>query len=82
MPKPELRCPLCGTPNACAPARSGTFDTPCWCTTVTIDAAVIASLPTDQRNQACLCRRCATGNLDDSVGQAESHDTGCGKEIA
>jgi len=60
QPKPNPTCPRCGGPNDCAPARTGTFDTPCWCTTATIDAAAIAALPADARNEACLCRRCAT----------------------
>jgi len=60
QPKPNLTCPRCGGPNDCAPARTGTFDAPCWCATVTIDAAAIAALPANDRNAACLCRRCAT----------------------
>jgi len=60
LPKPNPMCPRCGEPNDCAPARTGTFDTRCWCATVTIDAATIAALPANARNAACLCRRCAT----------------------
>lgn len=59
QPKPNALCPLCGEPNDCAPARSGSFDTPCWCTTVTIGADVLARIPEAQRNQSCVCRRCA-----------------------
>lgn len=60
-PKPNNTCPLCGGPNGCAPAASGSFDTPCWCTTTPIDPAVLARIPEAQRNQACVCRNCATG---------------------
>lgn len=61
-------CPLCGGPNGCAPARSGSFETPCWCTTVRIDPAVLARIPEAQRNTACLCCQCATG-----IGIGEDH---------
>ncbi len=59
QPKANPLCPLCGEPNDCAPVRSGSFDTPCWCTTVTIGADVLARIPAAQRNQSCVCRRCA-----------------------
>ena len=63
-PKPNNTCPLCGGPNGCAPAASGSFDTPCWCTATPIDPAVLARIPEAQRNLACVCRQCATGKPD------------------
>jgi hypothetical protein len=60
-PIPETRCPLCGADNRCAPASSGSFDTPCWCTGVRIDAAVLERIPAEARGVACLCERCARG---------------------
>jgi hypothetical protein len=57
-PLPNLQCPRCGKPNECAPAQRGSFDTPCWCTHVTVNPDVIASL--GGRRDACLCRACAT----------------------
>ncbi|WP_304995858.1 cysteine-rich CWC family protein [Salinispirillum sp. LH 10-3-1] len=59
-PLPNLHCPVCGEPNACAPAASGSFDTPCWCTEVVIDPDALAKIPEHLRQQACLCKRCAT----------------------
>ena len=59
--KPNVICPLCGGPNDCAPARSGTHATPCWCTSVTIDPAILDRIPPAARNQACVCRSCAEG---------------------
>lgn len=59
-PKPNLICPLCGESNGCAPAQSGSFETPCWCNEVTIDPAALARVPAAQRNESCLCARCAT----------------------
>jgi hypothetical protein len=61
QPLPELACPLCGGPNDCRAAQSGSFDPPCWCAEVTVDPAALARMPEAARNRACLCRRCATG---------------------
>jgi hypothetical protein len=57
----RLHCPLCGLPNGCAPAGSGSFDTPCWCTAVKFDAEALAAVPASERGRACICFRCATG---------------------
>jgi hypothetical protein len=51
-------CPVCGQPNDCAPARSGTFATPCWCAAVTVEASALEAVPYEQRNRACLCANC------------------------
>jgi hypothetical protein len=59
QPKANHVCPLCGGPNECAPAMSGVLATPCWCQSVTIDAATFARIPATLRNEACLCVRCA-----------------------
>jgi hypothetical protein len=56
-PLPNLHCPRCGKPNQCAPAKSGSFDTPCWCTNITVNPDVIATL--GGRRDACLCHECA-----------------------
>jgi hypothetical protein len=58
-PAREPLCPACGGANACAVAATGRFDTPCWCSSVVIDPAVIEKLPEQQRGKACLCARCA-----------------------
>ncbi len=70
-PLPATACPLCGGPNGCAPAVSGTFDSPCWCTMVRIPAEVLARIPVAQRGLACVCRTCAeAGGVDQSVVSA------------
>ncbi|MED5622073.1 cysteine-rich CWC family protein [Ideonella sp. BN130291] len=61
QPLPNLRCPLCGGPNDCAPARCGRFDVDCWCSRATVSREALARVPEAQRNQACLCPRCAAG---------------------
>lgn len=70
-------CPLCGAPNDCAPAQSGSFDTPCWCASVTVSGCALAAVPEPLRNRACLCRRCATDPSADrasGVGLASMPD--------
>lgn len=58
-PLPECRCPLCGGPNGCAPARVGSFDAPCWCCTVTFSADLLARVPPELAGKACICQTCA-----------------------
>lgn len=57
---PATLCPLCGRPNACAPALTGTQGGPCWCQDVIIPRAVLERIPKAQRGLACVCRDCAT----------------------
>lgn len=57
---PQHRCPLCGGPNACAPALSGRLDTPCWCKSVTFSPELLARVPKAMRGLSCLCQNCAT----------------------
>jgi hypothetical protein len=60
---PNTTCPLCGGANQCAPASTGSLETPCWCTQVTISREALARIPADSIDRACLCPRCA-GVLD------------------
>ncbi|MBS0317066.1 MAG: cysteine-rich CWC family protein [Proteobacteria bacterium] len=64
MPAPDLppapnpgRCPLCGAPNQCA-MEAGATGSPCWCTTVRFDAALLDRIPAPARGKACLCPAC------------------------
>jgi len=52
------RCPLCGGSNRCAMA-AGQNDEPCWCTKVTLTAAMLERIPVAQRGVACICAACA-----------------------
>lgn len=54
-------CPLCGQPNQCAAAATGSLDTACWCREVTISPTTLTRIPEAQKSKACLCRACATG---------------------
>ncbi|KPB25673.1 Uncharacterized protein AC517_4291 [Pseudomonas syringae pv. syringae] len=35
------------------------MDQPCWCFSQSIDPALLAALPDNLRDKACLCPRCA-----------------------
>jgi len=61
-PAPHLRCPLCAGANACAPARSGTFDEPCWCRDATFSVALLARVPAPVRGVACVCAGCVAAD--------------------
>jgi len=61
-PAPNLLCPLCGGANACAPATSGRFDTPCWCRAATFSAALLARVPAPLQGVACVCAACAAAD--------------------
>lgn len=69
MNDPRL-CPACGARNDCALADPRTADRPCWCYSVSIDRAVLEALPTELRNAACLCPRCA--RVDEQLKRAPS----------
>lgn len=58
-PAANLVCPLCGGPNHCAPARCGSFETPCWCTTANFAPELLALVPIADRGLACICADCA-----------------------
>jgi len=51
-------CPLCGQSNACASAQGGNSDQPCWCLNATFSAELLAQVPENLRNVACICQAC------------------------
>ena len=52
------QCPLCGRPNACRLCTTAAYKGPCWCESVNIPAELIARVPVEAQNRACLCRDC------------------------
>jgi hypothetical protein len=52
------RCPLCGEPNDCQLCAIDPYKGPCWCAKVEIPDALLAQVPQDMRNKACICRDC------------------------
>ena len=61
QPLPNHICPLCGGANQCAPAKAGTLEVECWCTTASISPEALARVPAELVRKACLCPRCAAG---------------------
>ncbi|HUP07304.1 MAG TPA: cysteine-rich CWC family protein [Caldimonas sp.] len=64
-PAPRTRCPLCGGPNGCAPAASGSFQSPCWCAGVRVPPALLARHPGGDA-PSCWCASC--------IGRARAAD--------
>jgi len=58
-PSPHpARCPLCGGPNDCRLASFMPRSGACWCEEVEIPAGLLALVPAEARNRACICRLC------------------------
>lgn len=60
-PDPD-RCPLCGGPNRCAneiEKATGRPQPPCWCTRVDFPRELLARVPAEAVDKACLCPACA-----------------------
>ena len=77
-PATTNKCPLCGVDNQCAmeiERETGVKQAPCWCTLVEFDADLLARVPAEKRNLACICAACATVNTDASVVQRQSNDS-------
>ncbi len=53
-PNPST-CPLCGRPNRCGACSNAV---PCWCAEIVIPAELIARVPPESRDRACICRLC------------------------
>ena len=56
-------CPLCGRENRCAMEADPTSSTPCWCTPLAIPRSLLALLPEEARNRACICRECIEAHI-------------------
>jgi len=53
-------CPLCGETNDCQLCTAAAYKGPCWCTKVNIPEKLLAQLPLESLNKACICRECVT----------------------
>lgn len=49
-------CPVCGSSNTCGMAQ-GNAD--CWCFSAEIPKEALERVPTEAKDLACLCPRCA-----------------------
>src|ERR1700744_2132606 len=54
----EGRCPLCNEPNNCQLCTVSAFKGPCWCARVQIPDELLAQIPPEYRNKACICWDC------------------------
>lgn len=47
-------CPICAEPNNCM----AHCDEPCWCNQVKVPKELLALVPENKKNQACICLNC------------------------
>ncbi|MGI9153669.1 MAG: cysteine-rich CWC family protein [Rubrivivax sp.] len=65
-------CPLCGNPNECAASASGSFEGDCWCKGVAFTQELLAQVPPELKDKACICRRCAGGGHANHSSQGQA----------
>ena len=51
-------CPLCSAANDCQLCSPAVRKGPCWCVQVEMPDALLARVPENFRNRACICRNC------------------------
>jgi len=52
------QCPLCGGANECQLGSPAAFKVQCWCARVEMPETLLARIPGEFRNRACVCRQC------------------------
>jgi prepilin-type processing-associated H-X9-DG protein/prepilin-type N-terminal cleavage/methylation domain-containing protein len=52
------QCPLCGAANECQICSPAAYKGQCWCARVEIPEMLLARVPENFRNRACICRGC------------------------
>jgi prepilin-type N-terminal cleavage/methylation domain-containing protein/prepilin-type processing-associated H-X9-DG protein len=52
------QCPLCGAANECQLCSPAAYKGSCWCARVEIPGELLARVPENFRNRACICRNC------------------------
>jgi hypothetical protein len=60
-------CPACGEQNVCGLSQG---KTECWCFSVKIEQAALERIPSEQKNLACLCAKCAQATASPSSSGA------------
>jgi len=71
------QCPLCGRPNHCALCAASAWKGPCWCMNTNIPVELLARVPADLRNKACICEMCVTEFQQETMsGKMEQPDRG------
>ena len=51
-------CPLCRGTNNCQLCSPAAYKGPCWCAHVEVPADLVARVPENFRNRACICQNC------------------------
>ena len=51
-------CPLCGGANECQLCSPAAYKGRCWCADTEIPSELIARVPENFRNRACICKQC------------------------
>ena len=57
FPNPA-QCPLCGAANACQLCSAAAYKGQCWCVHEEISTELLARVPENFRNRACVCKNC------------------------
>ena len=57
-PPEAARCPLCGGANDCQLCTTAAYKGPCWCARAAMPEELLARVPSEARNQTCICRSC------------------------
>jgi hypothetical protein len=55
-------CPVCGQPNQCAMEIAKAKGNPveeCWCASMVFTPEILAKVPPQALNKACICKKCA-----------------------
>jgi prepilin-type processing-associated H-X9-DG protein/prepilin-type N-terminal cleavage/methylation domain-containing protein len=52
------QCPLCGAANGCQLCSPAAYKGSCWCARVEMPEPLLARVPENFRNRACICRDC------------------------
>jgi prepilin-type N-terminal cleavage/methylation domain-containing protein/prepilin-type processing-associated H-X9-DG protein len=53
------QCPLCGAANNCQLCSPAAYKGQCWCAHEEIPSELLARVPENLRNRACICKNCA-----------------------
>lgn len=61
-PLPHLTCPVCGGPNACAPALGGDFEQRCWCEAISLSPRLVSQIGETGQKTSCICPACAAAD--------------------
>lgn len=67
-------CPLCGAANECQLCSPAAYKGPCWCAQLEMPAELLARVPENLRDRACICRRCVERFAQESFLRAAGRE--------